>query len=97
MFAVCLSVDGPIKWVGTFSRNLFCGLRAEAEECRGESAPGFRDSNSGVLGGVGNGGFSYSSSVSGIGGLNSNSYSQYLNTGHSDYRASGLQLRCLSE
>ncbi len=60
-------------------------------------APGFRDSNSGVLGGVGNGGFSYSSSVSGIGGLNSNSYSQYLNTGHSDYRASGLQLRCLSE
>ncbi|WP_300829260.1 hypothetical protein [uncultured Rikenella sp.] len=61
------------------------------------TAPGFRNSNSGVLGGVGNGGFSYSSSVSGIGGLNSNSYSQYLNTGNSDYRASGLQLRCLSE
>ncbi|WP_294600370.1 hypothetical protein [uncultured Rikenella sp.] len=69
-----------------------------AEVCKiPVSAPGFRDSNSGVLGGIGNGGFSYSSSVNGIGGLNSNSYSQYLNTGNSDYRASGLQLRCLSE
>ncbi|WP_294601048.1 hypothetical protein [uncultured Rikenella sp.] len=46
---------------------------------------------------VGNGGFSYSSAVSGIYGLGLKFYSQYLNASSSDTRGFGFQLRCLSE
>ncbi|WP_300729134.1 hypothetical protein [uncultured Rikenella sp.] len=46
---------------------------------------------------VGTGGFNYSSSVSSIFGVFLNFSAQYLNSGNMDSRASGLQLRCLSE
>ena len=64
-------------------------------------APGYRDAgNNGLLGellGVGNRGFSWSSATSGIHGLGLYFHSQHLGTSHSDYRAHGFQLRCLSE
>ncbi|WP_297829373.1 hypothetical protein [uncultured Rikenella sp.] len=47
--------------------------------------------------GVGNGGFSWSSATSGIGGLDLHFNSQYLHASPSDGRAYGFQLRCLSE
>ncbi len=60
-------------------------------------APGNRYANSGDPVNVGNGGFSYSSAVSGIYGLGLKFYSQYLNASSSDTRGFGFQLRCLSE
>ncbi|WP_304708740.1 hypothetical protein [uncultured Rikenella sp.] len=60
-------------------------------------APGFRSSNTGVPGGIGNNGYNWSSSVV-------DSYGCYLrfvmNAVQPSYpngRANGLQLRCLSE
>ncbi|WP_300728291.1 hypothetical protein [uncultured Rikenella sp.] len=61
------------------------------------TAPGYRGWDSGGMSYVGNLGFSWSSATSSIYGLDLNSYSQYLNASFSDYRASGFQLRCLSE
>ncbi|WP_297830087.1 hypothetical protein [uncultured Rikenella sp.] len=61
------------------------------------TAPGYRDAYSGALGDVGSNGYSWSSATSGIGGLDLNFHSQHLNTGFSDGRAHGIQLRCLSE
>ena len=60
-------------------------------------APGYRNATSGVPVGVGNGGFSWSSATSGIGGLDLHFNSQYLHASPSDGRACGFQLRCLSE
>ncbi|WP_304708568.1 hypothetical protein [uncultured Rikenella sp.] len=60
-------------------------------------APGFRDAHSGDRVTVGNYGFSWSSATSDIRGLDLNFHSQYLDTGSSDNRAHGFQLRCLSE
>ena len=68
---------------------------------RNKRAPGFRDAGyfnaPGRLSGVGYGGFSWSSATSGIHGLGLYFHSQHLGTSHSDYRAHGFQLRCLSE
>ena len=64
---------------------------------RGSAAPGFRSLASGGLSYVGNGGFSYSSSVSGSNGVYLNFYVTYLYPSHAFSRAYGLQLRCLSE
>ena len=63
----------------------------------GINAPGYRWSISGVPGGVGNDGFSYSSSVSGILGMTMSFYVTWLGPSSADGRAYGLQLRCLSE
>ncbi|WP_297623468.1 hypothetical protein [uncultured Rikenella sp.] len=46
---------------------------------------------------VGNYGLSWSSATSDIRGLDLNFHSQHFNTGSSDNRAHGFQLRCLSE
>ena len=61
------------------------------------TAPGYRNNISGVSGGVGYSGFSYSSSVSGNLCLDLYFHSQHLNISISDNRAHGFQLRCLSE
>ncbi|WP_294601152.1 hypothetical protein [uncultured Rikenella sp.] len=60
-------------------------------------APGYRDFTSGISGGVGYRGYSWSSAVNGIYGADLDFYSQYLNASDSDYRTHGRQLRCLSE
>ena len=62
----------------------------------GNPAPGFRHHASGAPGSVGYG-YSWASTVSGTNGMNLNFRSQLLYTSRSDYRAYGLQLRCLSE
>ncbi len=64
---------------------------------RENPAPGYRNNISGVSGGVGYSGFSYSSSVSGNLCLDLYFHSQHLNISISDNRAHGFQLRCLSE
>ncbi|WP_297627983.1 hypothetical protein [uncultured Rikenella sp.] len=46
---------------------------------------------------VGNYGFNWSFATNGIYSLNLNFSSQLFYTSHSDYRAYGFQLRCLSE
>ncbi len=60
-------------------------------------APGFRSLASGGLSYVGNGGFSYSSSVSGSNGVYLDFYVTGLNPSYAYLRAYGLQLRCLLE
>ncbi|WP_300828618.1 hypothetical protein [uncultured Rikenella sp.] len=45
----------------------------------------------------GNYGYSWSTATNGIHGLNLNFSSQGLGSNHSDRRACGFQLRCLSE
>ena len=62
-------------------------------------APGYRHYASGALGGVGNYGSSWSSAVV-AGGYNAHSlyfYTQGLSPTNANYRASGLQVRCLQE
>ncbi|WP_294594346.1 hypothetical protein [uncultured Rikenella sp.] len=61
------------------------------------TAPGYRWPISGVPGGVGNDGFSYSSSVSGILGMTMSFYVTSFTPSYSFNRAAGRQLRCLSE
>ncbi len=58
---------------------------------------GFRHRDTGVPGGVGNGGFSWSSTVSGTHGVFLDFYSTWLNPSNAYYRAHGLQVRCLQE
>ncbi|WP_304708213.1 hypothetical protein [uncultured Rikenella sp.] len=64
-------------------------------------APGFRDAGSngrlGDLMGIGNDGFSYSSSVEDSNRVCLYFYTQRLDASYLGYRAYGLQLRCLSE
>ena len=67
------------------------------EFLRSHPAPGFRSLASGGLSYVGNGGFSYSSSVSGSNGVYLDFYVTGLNPSYAYLRAYGLQLRCLSE
>ncbi|WP_300829473.1 hypothetical protein [uncultured Rikenella sp.] len=47
--------------------------------------------------GIGSDGFSWSSTASGNTGVYSHFSTQYLNPGRANFRAYGLQLRCLSE
>ncbi|WP_300828838.1 hypothetical protein [uncultured Rikenella sp.] len=60
-------------------------------------APGFRGYGEGALYYVGNGGYSWSSAASGIGGLYLSFSVTELTPSRTTYRAHGLQLRCLSE
>ncbi|WP_300728177.1 hypothetical protein [uncultured Rikenella sp.] len=64
-------------------------------------APGFRDAGYykgfGAFCGVGNNGFNWSSSTSGIYSPGLNFYMIYLTPGSALHRAHGFQLRCLSE
>ncbi len=64
-------------------------------------APGYRDFGrtgwEGIARSIGDHGYSLSSATSGIYGLDLYFRSQYLHTSYSDNRATGLQLRCLSE
>ncbi|WP_294600861.1 hypothetical protein [uncultured Rikenella sp.] len=60
-------------------------------------APGLRERANGGLVNVGIHGFSWSSVIGGISGLDLNFHSQILNASASDCRAHGFQLRCLSE
>ena len=59
--------------------------------------PGFCDFNAGILGVVGDGGFSHSSTVSETYGVSLHHYTQSFHPGNASRRASGFQLRCLSE
>ncbi len=61
------------------------------------TAPGYRSYTLGVQSSVGNGGFCYSSSVKGGNGMYLNFDVTRLDSGSSNSRAYGLQLRCLSE
>ncbi|WP_294593814.1 hypothetical protein [uncultured Rikenella sp.] len=61
------------------------------------SAPGYRNYSSGVPGGVGHSGYSWSSAVSGIIGRFLHFNAQSLTLSNADYRSYGFQLRCLSE
>jgi len=95
-------VVGVVVWVVMIVHGsvcLFLGLFAHGvSRC---PAPGFRDSGyeAGVLHCGGSHGFSWSSAsnASGRNGMSLNFQSQTLNTGNSDTRAHGFQLRCLSE
>ncbi len=71
---------------------------AASRNKRGPSstAPGYRNYASGEPGGVGNNGYSWSSAVSGINGRFLWFSSRDLDPSHSDGRARGFQLRCLS-
>ncbi|WP_300727926.1 hypothetical protein [uncultured Rikenella sp.] len=60
-------------------------------------APGFRGSASGALSYVGDYGYSWASTASGISGMYLHFYATELSPSHSANRAYGLQLRCLSE
>ncbi len=60
-------------------------------------APGYRHGTSGAPGHVGGNGYSWSSAVSGIRGRFLWFSTQDLDPSNTYYRASGLQLRCLSE
>ncbi|WP_300829043.1 hypothetical protein [uncultured Rikenella sp.] len=64
-------------------------------------APGFRDAGSngrlGAPAGVGDGGYSWSSSFSGTSGVFLTFSTQYLGPSHAHNRGHGFQLRCLSE
>ncbi|WP_297628347.1 hypothetical protein [uncultured Rikenella sp.] len=60
-------------------------------------APGFRYYATGELGGVGNNGYSWSSTVRGNGGMDLNFLSQYISLNAANGFAHGFQLRCLSE
>ncbi|WP_297831059.1 hypothetical protein [uncultured Rikenella sp.] len=61
------------------------------------TAPGFRYYATGELGGVGNNGYSWSSTVRGNGGMDLNFLSQYISLNAANGFAHGFQLRCLSE
>ena len=60
-------------------------------------APGCRNGTTGVPGGVGSYGYSWSSAVSGTGGVFLDFYSTWLNPSSADGRAYGFQVRCLQE
>ncbi|WP_294599522.1 hypothetical protein [uncultured Rikenella sp.] len=63
----------------------------------GGTAPGYRYRADGVQRGVGAGGYSWSSTVSGTNGMGLGFHVTWLGPSGSDYRAHGFQLRCLSE
>lgn len=77
----------------------FPGLFAVGSESNGccfrPCAPGYRNNPSGALGGVGNNGYSWASSVSGINGMNLWFNTTGLNPSNTNNRANGLQVRCL--
>lgn len=58
-------------------------------------APGYRHRDTGALTAVGNNGYSWSSSVNGINGMNLNFNATGLNPSNSNNRAYGFQVRCL--
>ncbi|WP_304708574.1 hypothetical protein [uncultured Rikenella sp.] len=60
-------------------------------------APGNRNASAGKPVNGGYFGYSWSAATSGFVGLDLGFYAQGLKTDRSDYRAQGLQLRCLSE
>ncbi|WP_294600817.1 hypothetical protein [uncultured Rikenella sp.] len=60
-------------------------------------APGYRNRDTGALGRVGYGGYSWSSTVSGSNGMHLDFYVTWLNPSYANYRAYGFLLRCLSE
>ncbi|WP_297832482.1 hypothetical protein [uncultured Rikenella sp.] len=62
-----------------------------------QPAPGYRDDSSGVLDDIGNGGYSWGSTVSDIYGQFLWFYTRTLNPSRAHYRGHGFQLRCLSE
>ena len=65
------------------------------------TAPGYRDFGrtgyEGVVWGIGNSGYSWTSAANGIRGMFLSFDATGLNPSDSHYRANGLQLRCLSE
>ena len=82
-------------WVGLCFGLIFCGSQSSVP------APGYRYYTSGVLGGIGHYGYSWSSTtnrtVSGIYGRFLWFNSQGLDPSDANDRATGRQLRCLSE
>ncbi len=66
-------------------------------EAAGIPAPGVREKATGTPTEVGYGGYSWSSTVSGINGLDLNFYVTWLNPSTANSRGYGFQLRCLSE
>ncbi len=58
-------------------------------------SPGYRWYPDGALGGVGNNGYSWSSSVSGTNGMNLDFNATWLNPSNANNRAHGFQVRCL--
>ncbi|WP_297831237.1 hypothetical protein [uncultured Rikenella sp.] len=61
------------------------------------TAPGYRHRGTGIVNGDGNYGYSWSSAGSGIDGMRLWFHSQGLNPSYVSNRATGYQLRCLSE
>ncbi len=61
------------------------------------SAPGYRSNSTGTLYGIGEGGYSYSSSVNGSKGMYLEWDATWLLPNNANSRGHGLQLRCLSE
>ncbi|WP_294601258.1 hypothetical protein [uncultured Rikenella sp.] len=59
-------------------------------------APGYRERNTGISGGDGNCGYSWSATVSDIFGIDLDFGMTWLNS-NALFRAHGIQLRCLSE
>ncbi|WP_298081285.1 hypothetical protein [uncultured Rikenella sp.] len=64
---------------------------------RGSPAPGFRYHRSGLPGGVGDGGYSWSRTPMAGDGMGLDLGTQHLNTNHLCHRVYGRLLRCLSE
>ncbi|WP_300726326.1 hypothetical protein [uncultured Rikenella sp.] len=60
-------------------------------------APGYRSYSSGVPGGVGNLGYSWSSAVSGINSMHLNFNVTWFGPSNADSHAYGFQLRCRAE
>ncbi len=60
-------------------------------------APGYRSNSTGTLYGIGEGGYSYSSSVNGSKGMYLGWDATWLLSNNANNRGHGLQLRCLSE
>ena len=85
--------------------NLFCGNHLYFVVCslsfcrvRGHApAPGYRHRGTGVLGGVGSYGYSWSSAFGNTDGMRLFFYVTGLNPSYASNRATGYQLRCLSE
>ena len=82
--------------MGNEAGRLF-GVEAISFRVPSGTAPGFRDRANGGLSRVGNGGFSWSSDTTGIGGMYLTFDVTTLVPSHVDIHGYGFQLRCLSE
>ncbi|WP_300828351.1 hypothetical protein [uncultured Rikenella sp.] len=76
---------------------VYCDSSFKSGKGRGSAAPGYRHSHSGVLFSVGNDGYSWVSTVSGVNSMDLAFNMAGLGTSGTTSRAFGLPLRCLSE